>query len=209
MYRFSFKIKHNNCEETKLSIDFPKHYISVIDIQSKNPKDKQYLYHISGDSKYFDKIKSYLNNSRYYKLVKEIERTKNILIVVLHQKSYIQNIIQENNGFFIDLHTVYDGYEFWHVGVVEKYSIERMRKELSKLGKLKVLSIGEVNFYQPLLTKQQEKIFVLAHKSGYYKIPRKTTIKQIAHELKLSPSTVGEHLIKSEIKLINSAANKI
>ena len=73
MYRFSFKIKHNNCEETKLSIDFPKHYISVIDIQSKNPKDKQYLYHISGDSKYFDKIKSYLNNSRYYKLVKEIE----------------------------------------------------------------------------------------------------------------------------------------
>ena len=84
-----------------------------------------------------------------------------------------------------------------------------MRKELSKLGKLKVLSIGEVNFYQPLLTKQQEKIFVLAHKSGYYKIPRKTTIKQIAHELKLSPSTVGEHLIKSEIKLINSAANKI
>ncbi|MBS3174371.1 helix-turn-helix domain-containing protein [Candidatus Woesearchaeota archaeon] len=209
MYRFSFKIKHNNCEETKLSIDFPKHYISVIDIQSKNPKDKQYLYHISGDSKYFDKIKSYLNNSRYYKLVKEIERTKNILIVVLHQKSYIQNIIQENNGFFIDLHTVYDGYEFWHVGVVEKYSIERMRKELSKLGKLKILSIGEVNFYQPLLTKQQEKIFVLAHKSGYYKIPRKTTIKQIAHELKLSPSTVGEHLIKSEIKLINSAANKI
>ena len=209
MYRFSFKIKHNNCEETKLSIDFPKHYISVIDIQSKNPKDKQYLYHISGDSKYFDKIKSYLNNSRYYKLVKEIERTKNILIVVLHQKSYIQNIIQENNGFFIDLHTVYDGYESWHVGVVEKYSIERMRKELSKLGKLKVLSIGEVNFYQPLLTKQQEKIFVLAHKSGYYKIPRKTTIKQIAHELKLSPSTVGEHLIKSEIKLINSAANKI
>ncbi|MBI2655249.1 hypothetical protein HYX06_02380 [Candidatus Woesearchaeota archaeon] len=51
MYKFSFKIRHKNCSETALSIRFPKHYITVFDIQSRNPKEKQYLYNITGNEK--------------------------------------------------------------------------------------------------------------------------------------------------------------
>jgi len=199
MYRFSFKIKHYNCSETQLSKDFPNYNITVIDIQSKNPKDKQYLYHISGDKINFNDILYYLKKSKNYKSVKEVERTKDalILIVLLHQTGYIQNLIQENNGFFIDLHTVSAGYEYWHVGVIEKKSIENIRKGLDKIGELKVISITEVNFDQPLLTRQQNKIFSLAKKLGYYELPRRTTIKTIAGVLKLNQSTVGEHLTRN------------
>lgn len=211
MYRFSFRIKHKNCAETGLSIKFPKQHITVLDIQAKDPKKKQYLYYIKGNAKDFDKIIDYLQRSKTYKVTKEIERTKEtlVLLVVLYQAGYIQNTIQKYNGFFIDHHTVSEGYEYWHVGVVEKEAIERMRKDLKKAGKLETLYIGKVDFAQPLLSEQQRKIFQYANIAGYYELPRKTTIAKIAVALHLNPATVGEHLLKAENKIIQSMAKRI
>lgn len=87
MYKLSFKVRHKGCFETGLSIKFPKHHITVFDIQSTHPKEKQYLYYIHGDAKKFDNIISYLRKSHGYKWVKEIERSKAalLLLVVLYQ----------------------------------------------------------------------------------------------------------------------------
>ena len=211
MYKFSFKIRHKNCSETALSIKFPKHHITVFDIQSRNPKEKQYLYNITGDEKGFDSIIKYLKKIKAYELVKEIERKRDnlVLLVILNQKSYIQNIIQKYNAFFIDLHTVVGGYEYWHVGIFDRNLIEPMRKDLKKMGDLVVLYIGEVDFAHTLLSQQQKKIFSFAFENGYYQIPRKINIDKIAKALKLNHATVGEHLLKAENKIINSMAKKV
>ena len=211
MFKFSFKVCHKNCAETGLSINYPKHHITVVDIQSNHPKEKQYFYYVSGPEKDFDNIIRHLRASKQYKRAEEVERTRTalLLLVVLHQSSYIQNVIQKYNGFFLDLHTVYGGYEYWHVGVLDKKNIEPMREELKRMGDLKTLSIGEAQFGETLLSKQQHKIFQYAHEQGYYELPRKTTIEKIAKALKLSHATVGEHLAKAENKLILSTANKL
>jgi len=211
MYKFSFKIKHKGCSETGLSTKFPQHYITVVDIQSTHPKEKQYFYYITGKEKDFDDIVKYLQKSKTYKLAKEIERSKDtlLLLVVLYQVGYIQNIIQKYHGFFIDLHTVYNGFEYWHVGVLERKTIAKLQKEIKKVGETKTLHIGEVDFAHTLLSKQQKKVFQYAYQQGYYELPRKTTIAKIAHALKLNPSTVGEHLLKAENKMIHSMARKI
>ena len=211
MYKFSFRIRHKNCSETGLSIKFPKHHITVLDIQAKYPRKKQYLYYIKGNAKEFDKIIMYLQKSKTYKFTKEVERSKDtlVLLVVLYQTGYIQNIIQKYNGFFIDFHTVSEGYEYWHVGVVERDTIEKMRKELRKAGKVETLYIGKVDFEQHLLSPQQKNIFSTAFEVGYYELPRKTTIAKIAKVLQLTPATVGEHLLKAENKLIHAIAKKV
>ncbi len=211
MYRFSFKVRHKNCFETELSIKFPKHHITVIDIQSTHPKQKQYFYYISGSADKFDKIISHLKKSKGYKKIKEVERSNDtlLLLVILHQKSYIQNVIQKYNGFFIDLHTVLGGYEYWHVGVIDRNSIDKMLEEFKKMGELKVLSIGEVQFANTLLSQQQKKVFMQAFERGYYEIPRKTTIARIAKELKINSATAGEHLLKAENKLIKAMAKRL
>ena len=77
------------------------------------------------------------------------------------------------------------------------------------MGELKVLHIGEVEFAHSLLSKQQKKVFLYAHEQGYYEIPRKTTVAKIAKALKLNASTVGEHLLRAENKLMNSMATRI
>lgn len=211
MYKFSFKIRHQGCFETGLSLQFPKHHITVIDIQSTHPKEKQYLYYVAGDAKKFDAIIALLRRSSGYKLTREIERTKStlVLLVVLYQEGYIQNVIQKHHGFFIDLHTVSEGYEYWHVGVVDRDSIDKMLAKLKKMGQLKVLSIGKIEFANTLLSKQQKKVFLYAFDSGYYEIPRGTTIAEIAKALQLNPATAGEHLLKAENKLITSMVKRL
>lgn len=211
MYKFSFKIKHNQCAETGLSIKFPRHHITVIDIQSKNPREKQYFYYISGKNKDFWAIVTYLHHSASYKLVKEVERSNDtlLLLVTLHQSGYIQNIIQKYHGFFLDLHTVFGGYEYWHVGVLDRKSITPMKEEIKEAGEVKVLYMGEVDFSHSLLSKQQKKIFQYAFDQGYYEIPRKTTMAKIARALKVNSATAGEHLLKAENKLLSAAARRL
>jgi len=211
MYKFSFKVKHKGCHETKFSKDFPKQHITVVDIQSTHPKEKQYFYYITGPNKEFDSVITYLKKSKAYKKVKEIERSKEtlMLLVILYQKDYIQNIIQKYNGFFIELHTISGGYEYWHVGAVFREAIDKMLGHFKKMGELKVLYIGEVDFAHSLLSSQQKKVFDIAYEKGYYKSPRKTTIAKISKVLKLNSATVGEHLLKAENKIINQMAKKL
>jgi predicted DNA binding protein len=211
MYRFSFKVRHKGCSETGLSIKFPKHHITVIDIQSTHPDVKQYFYYITGKEKDFDAIIKHLKKSKAYKKAKEVERSKEtlLLLVILDQKSYVQNIIQKYNGFFLDLHTVHEGYEYWHVGLIDRENIKPMQKDIKKMGDFKTLYIGQVEFGRTLLSKQQQKVFEFALNNGYYEIPRKTSIAKIAKAIKINHSTTGEHLLKAENKLIRSVAKKI
>ncbi len=211
MYKFSFKVVHKNCDETAFSKKFPKLHITVVDIQSRDPRRKQYLYYITGDSAKFDAAIKHLKKTRSYELVREVERstTTLLLVVMLNQKSYIQNIIQKYNGFFLELHSVYGGWEYWHIGVVGKDSIDSMLRQFRKMGELKVLYIGEAEFSQSLLSPQQRRVFLYAHENGYYKIPRKITIRDIAKALKLKPATAGEHLLKAENRVMDSMAHRL
>lgn len=211
MYKFSFKVRHKGCFETRFSATFPDYYITVVDIQSTHPRKKQYFYYITGNPKKFSLIVKYLKKSKGYTLVREIEHSNEtlMLLVVLNQSSYIQNAIQKQHGFLIELHAVYGGWEYWHIGVVDKSAISIMLKEFKKMGELKIIYIGEVEFANTLLSKQQRKVIMYAYEQGYYELPRKITMKQIAKALKLNHSTLGEHLLKAENKLINSMAKKL
>src|SRR3989338_4206820 len=206
-----FKIRHRGCSETGLSVKYPTHYITVVDIQSTHPKEKQYFYYITGNEKDFDAIIKYLQKSKTYKVTKEIERSKDtlLLLVVLRQTGFVQNLIQKYHGFFIEQHTVYGGWEYWHVGVIDRENIGAMQEEISKIGKLEVLYIGKVEFANTLLSPQQKKVFSYAYEQGYYEIPRKITIDKIASALKLNHATCGEHLLKAENKMIKSMAKKV
>ena len=52
------------------------------------------------------------------------------------------------------------------------------------------------------LTPRQREILTIAVEEGYYQIPRRVTIEEIADALSLDSSTVGEHLQKIEACLV-------
>lgn len=53
------------------------------------------------------------------------------------------------------------------------------------------------------LTDRQHQILTVAVAKGYYTVPREASISDIANEVDLSQSTVGEHLQKIEAKVLS------
>jgi uncharacterized protein YidB (DUF937 family) len=51
-------------------------------------------------------------------------------------------------------------------------------------------------------TLQQHKIVKLAHNNGWYEVPKKTSIRDLAVKLGLSKSTVAEQLVKAEGEIV-------
>ncbi|MEW5955627.1 MAG: helix-turn-helix domain-containing protein [Candidatus Micrarchaeota archaeon] len=59
------------------------------------------------------------------------------------------------------------------------------------------------------LPPQQRDAFVLAVRRGYYEIPKKTTLEELAKAMGVSPSTFAEHLRKAEAKFLPFLADAL
>lgn len=108
-----------------------------------------------------------------------------------------------------------EGWEELELASFERKNLEKVLKISEKLYKLKLLyfkeekidNFGVINIF-PELTKKQKDALNLAINGGYYSYPRKTNVKKLAKENKLSFSTLQEHLRKAENKLIPFLSKK-
>jgi hypothetical protein len=57
-------------------------------------------------------------------------------------------------------------------------------------------------------TLQQHRIIKVAHNNGWYSVPKKTSIRDIAAKLGLSKSTVAEQLVKAEGEIVSEFLKK-
>lgn len=79
---------------------------------------------------------------------------------------------------------------------------ETIRVELQQLSDYD----PELRELASLLTERQQEILDAAVRVGYYEVPRQATHEDIAAELELSTTTVGEHLRKIETRVLGEVA---
>jgi predicted DNA binding protein len=76
----------------------------------------------------------------------------------------------------------------------------------------RVVSLTDVQFlpHSPLsrLTGKQRKVFTTAYALGYYDLPRRINLAQLAEKLNLARSTLDAHLRKAERRLLNHIMNE-
>jgi hypothetical protein len=76
----------------------------------------------------------------------------------------------------------------------------------------RVVSLTDAQFlpHSPLshLTEKQRKVFVTAYALGYYDLPRRVNLAQLAEKLDLARSTLDAHLRKAERRLLNHIMNE-
>jgi predicted DNA binding protein len=65
----------------------------------------------------------------------------------------------------------------------------------------------ELRELSSLLTERQQEILDTAVEVGYYQVPREATHEDIADELDIATTTVGEHLRKIEARLLSELSN--
>ena len=61
----------------------------------------------------------------------------------------------------------------------------------------------------PTLTEKQASALLTAHRSGYYRLPRKADVKTIAAKHKIARTTFQDHLRKAECKVISTMIPQI
>jgi len=90
-------------------------------------------------------------------------------------------------------------------GVVIEYILSKssLVKELKKYGCQILLShsIDEMDY---MLTQRQEYALLHAYLRGYYRYPRKVSLKELAEELGMAVSTLAELLRRAEAKVIEA-----
>jgi len=76
----------------------------------------------------------------------------------------------------------------------------------------RVVSLTDAQFspHSPLsrLTEKQRRVLVTAHKLGYYDVPRKINLVQLAERLDLAYSTLDVQLRRAERRLLNHIMNE-
>ena len=80
---------------------------------------------------------------------------------------------------------------------------EEIRVELEQLSDYD----PELRELSSMLTDRQREILDTAAELGYYEVPRRATHQDIADELDLSTTTVGEHLRKIEARMLSEIAH--
>ncbi|MBX4196118.1 helix-turn-helix domain-containing protein [Candidatus Pacearchaeota archaeon] len=102
-----------------------------------------------------------------------------------------------------------DGHEVWTVASWERKEImsfsqlleSRYGSELLKIREESISNLSVLTLH-PELTLQQKKAVEVAIAQGYYDVPRKAELKELAHKIGVSYSTYQTHLRKAEKKLL-------
>lgn len=129
----------------------------------------------------------------------------------------VLNVLLRNRCFPSVPATVSHGVEHWSVIGTSHEQVSTAHEELQQLGSVTVDSLMETDpntYSYPNLTAvkqalqelsdRQREVLRTAVEQGYYDQPRRCNIEQIAQHDSANASTVGEHLRRSEGKLIKA-----
>lgn len=75
-------------------------------------------------------------------------------------------------------------------------------KDAVSLSAFRTSGFFDLQSAKEILAPKQIEVFQKAVDYGYYEVPKKISIEELAEKLGLSPSTVAEHLRKAESKLL-------
>jgi predicted DNA binding protein len=106
--------------------------------------------------------------------------------------------------FLASARTIGDGWCEWKVISGGDGSLADLVKRLKDVGcEVEVRSITRLNDVS-VITRRQEEVVSIALKSGYYDYPRRTTIRDLAKRMNVSPSTLGEILQRAEKNIVEA-----
>jgi len=133
----------------------------------------------------------------------------------------VLNVLLRNNAFPTVPATVIRGRENWNVLVSSHEEVSRTHEELQELGSVDVEALRQPDTDRLLtglteikeavqdLSPRQREVLSLAIEEGYYDSPRSCNIEELAELDSANMSTVGEHLRRSEAKILNGVATML
>lgn len=152
-------------------------------------------------------VQACINDIKTVPEVIQCDTNANLFVITYKDKPFTKPLYSIN-VLFVEPAIVNQNSEIiLHLGSFEKKYLQEVIKAfgsnrniiISKLYQQKISNLGLVKI-QPALTNLQKEALDLAKIYGYYKYPRKITLKKLAKLAGKSYSTFQEHLRKAEMK---------
>ncbi len=165
------------------------------------------IHQLIGEEK---QIKKFVEDLKKDKKTKYVELNKNTLFLIESAKD--KPVSQFSKKLFFIKPAIIDtkGYEHYEIASHKKEELMKFIKKVEPVvEELELINIKETklqNIYfpkvMPQLTDLQKRALELAIKHGYYKIPKQTSLRELAKLTKVSLATYQAHLQKAESKVI-------
>ncbi len=106
------------------------------------------------------------------------------------------------------------GFQYWEVASHDKKAIQAVYTKVKKVrGKAEILSLKRIKHIvfaaEPLISRLSDKqrdAFILAKAGGYYDVPRKKSLEDIAKNARVPYTTFRERLQRAESIIMHAAA---
>ncbi len=214
MWVAKIKNEHKDCVTMPKVV---KHGITVYATPGNSYDDGKFVYNtgfliLRGPEK--NKL-NFIRDLKKDKRVLKVEVNKDLVVLLekrdLIYKSFRSKHIMVLKPIYCNPH---DGLEYWEIFSWDKKYINDFLQDISKVGKPTLLSMKKMKLddiyhfhIAPHLTSKQKEAIDLATEHGYYGVPRKVELEQLAKFMKISRQAFSEHLRKAEAKLIPSLTN--
>ena len=130
------------------------------------------------------------------------QQGKRALAVTMSNSSHCCRIIEDAECFLISASTAPDNWIDWMVIFTERASLQTILSQLEDEGyKVKLKKISNIDETKMLTPKQEEAIRT-AYLRGYYDIPQRVSIKELAVAFKTSVGTMSQTLRRGQKKII-------
>jgi hypothetical protein len=213
MWVAKLRLKHNsifedNCSKLQVTV----HSVALNrDVKNKTVEISS-LHRLFGAP---NCINTFIQQLKKHPRIKHIE-AKNNTVFIVEKATGPASAFHPEIIFIKPAITDVTGYEHWEIGSWKREIINKFIQEiknkvehfyLSSLTNQKLDQIYFPKIYSELTTKQQQALS-LAIEKGYYEIPKKTTLRELARLQNISLATYQQHLQVAEKKtLVNTPSS--
>lgn len=208
MWVAKFKYKHdcilgNRCKSFKITLQSVAFPVFV----QNGERVVSSMHYMSGNQKNLDQFIQDLKSDE--KVIK-LEQNGNLFFLLEKAKRKAVQFYSPKLIFIKPVLMDQLGYELWEIGSWEKEQVSHFITSIKgqvqdfRLLKFNKVKLDEVFFprLMPNLTGKQKRAIELAIAEGYYKRPKKTSLRKLAQSMGVSLATYQQHLQTAEEKLI-------
>lgn len=205
---------HHDCQTSDSSEKFPGitlEQISPVVYLSKKPSGLDYSLMWNVEANAPSELEEYLkfvkNDKKTIKLhVLEKEQNHALILLRFHGAHSTYEAVLSNRVTQTSPVMAKAGYEAYNLVAEDPKNIEKMLRELSCIGDIKVLRVGDFDpkrdLLAPSITHKQADALKVALINNYYSWPRGATLEELAGASKISRRSMQERLRRAEAKLL-------
>lgn len=217
MMEVTFQIKPRYCWAQELSEEYPGIKMTVFSIHQEKGLSR---WECSAPEAMHEAFKKAKTHETIVSLDVFSEKEKEIIVQSVcncENRYKVHEILSKGGCYYLLPNPIvtYEGAKHYRILAPDAQKLKKVMENLQKIGEVKITSVHPlghlhdsffINVVQlkDLLSEKQLRTLKKAYMRGYFQIPKKVRIRDLAEELGLSPATVYEQLAEAENRIIAS-----